>query len=135
MALLSLLDRFYPQRMVTITYADPDFITPTIKAQLRRKNRLMRGGRVEEAAAVAEQVRRAIIRQSMMTLRHVNTRQCAKEAWAKVHQLTKARSKGGHRPLQALLLMSSTATTQQCPLTADTEHHRPSRQLALRASM
>jgi len=31
----------------------------------------------------------------MMTLRHVNTRQCVKEAWAKVRQLTKARSKGG----------------------------------------
>lgn len=32
-ALLSLLDRFYPPRTVTITSTDPDFITPTIKAQ------------------------------------------------------------------------------------------------------
>jgi len=31
-ALLSLLDRFYPQRTVTIASTDPDFITPTIKA-------------------------------------------------------------------------------------------------------
>ena len=29
-----LLDQFYPQRTVTITSTDPDFITPTIKAQL-----------------------------------------------------------------------------------------------------
>jgi len=53
-----LLDQFYPQRTVTITSTDPDFITPTIKAQLWRKNRLMRAGHVEEAGAIAEQVRR-----------------------------------------------------------------------------
>ena len=34
-----------------------------------------------------------------------------------------------------IAVTSSTATTQQCPLTADTEHRRPSRQLPLRASM
>ena len=53
----------------------------------------MRAGRVEEAGAIAEQVRHAIIRQNMMQLRRVNTRQCAKEAWAKVRQFTKGRVK------------------------------------------
>jgi len=49
MMLLSLLDRFYPQRKITITSTDPYFITPTVKSQLRRKNKLLRAGRVEEA--------------------------------------------------------------------------------------
>jgi len=122
-ALLSLLDRFYPQRTVTITSTDPDFITPTIKAQLRRKNRLMRGGRVEEAAAVAEQVRHAIIRQSMMTLRHVNTRQCAKEAWAKVRQLTKARSKGG--PQAPAGITAHVLNSHYAAVSADSRYRAP----------
>ena len=44
--LLCLLDHFYPQRKITITSTDPDFITPTVKSQpqLRCKNQLMRAG-------------------------------------------------------------------------------------------
>ena len=37
-------------------------VTPEIKALLRRKNRLMRAGRVEEAAAVAKKIGDIIIR-------------------------------------------------------------------------
>ena len=28
----SLLDRFYPQRQITVTSTDPHFVTPTVKA-------------------------------------------------------------------------------------------------------
>jgi len=89
--MLSLLDRFYPERSITVTSADPDFVTPTIKAQLRKKNRLMRAGRSEEAGALAKRIRAAIIRQNGAQLRHVDTRRCTKDAWAKVRQLTGAR--------------------------------------------
>ena len=57
-----LLDRFYPERQVTVTAADPRFITPIVKAMLRRKNRLMHAGRMEEADAMALRVRKAITR-------------------------------------------------------------------------
>ena len=50
---IGLLDQFYPERTVTMTTRDPDFITPDIKYKLRHKNRLMRAGRVEEAGALA----------------------------------------------------------------------------------
>ena len=53
----------------------------------------MRARHVEEAGAIAEQVRRAIIRRNMMQLRRVNTRQCAKEVSAKVRQFTKGQGK------------------------------------------
>jgi len=46
-AVLGLLNYFYPVRYVTITSRDPDFITPHIKAMLRRKYRLTRAGREE----------------------------------------------------------------------------------------
>jgi len=52
--MLSLLDHFYPERSITVTSIDPDFVTPTIKAQLRKKNRLMHAGRTEEAGALAK---------------------------------------------------------------------------------
>jgi len=92
--LLKLLDRFYPLRTITITSTDPSFITPTIKAHLRRKNRLMRAGRIEQAGALARQIRNAITRQNTVQLQRVNTRQNAKEAWSKVRQFTKPRDKG-----------------------------------------
>jgi len=47
----SLLDHFYPEHTVTMTSRDPAYVTPRMKAMLRRKNRLMRAGRVEEAGA------------------------------------------------------------------------------------
>lgn len=89
--LYSLLNYFYPLRTTTVTSTDPHFITPAVKALLRRKNRLMRAGRLEEAGALANRVRHSIIRRNKLHLRHVNTRQCAKEAWTKVRQLTKSK--------------------------------------------
>jgi len=53
---LGLLDIFYPERSITSTSRDPDYITARIKAKLRRKNRLMRAGRIEEVNAIAEQI-------------------------------------------------------------------------------
>ena len=42
---IALLNQFYPEQTITLTTRDPDYITPEIKAKLRRKNRLMRAGR------------------------------------------------------------------------------------------
>ena len=50
---LYLLNHFYPERTITLTSRDPEFVTPAIKTSLRRKNRLMHAGRIEEANALA----------------------------------------------------------------------------------
>jgi len=57
---VELLNRFYPERTITITSRDPEFITGDIKSKLRRKNILMGTGRVEEA--LAELIRKCISR-------------------------------------------------------------------------
>src|SRR6218665_336964 len=44
------LREFYPKRKVTMTSADPPYFTPGLKLLLRRKNRLMRAGRLDEAS-------------------------------------------------------------------------------------
>ena len=59
---------------------------------LRRKNRLMRAGRVEEAGAIAKRVRAAIIQKSTIKLNNYDTRKRYKETWEKVREVTR-----GHR--------------------------------------
>ena len=56
---------FYPVQYVTVTSRDPEFITPQVKAMLRRKNRLMRAGREEEAGALALQIGKIIKRRKL----------------------------------------------------------------------
>ena len=64
----NLLEMFYPERTVTITSRDPPYITGYIKSMLRRKNHLMRRGRVEEASALAQRIGKEIIRRTKTQL-------------------------------------------------------------------
>ena len=61
-ALLSLLDKHYPERSITVTSSDPPYVTAAVKSMLRRKNKLMRSGHVEKAAALAIKIGIAIKR-------------------------------------------------------------------------
>ena len=69
---LQLLHLFYPERTITMTTRDPDFVTPEIKTLLRRKNLLMRAGRVEEAGAMAKKVGDIIKRRCKSRLSNIN---------------------------------------------------------------
>jgi len=55
-----LLDRFYPERTITVSSRDPDFVTASIKARLRRRNKLMRVGRIEEADVLTVRIGKEI---------------------------------------------------------------------------
>ena len=92
---LSLLNQYYPERTTTVTSRDPEYVTPEIKAKLRRKNRLMRAGRVEEAAALAERIGKDIARRGKARLSRINGKTDAKEMWAAVRQLTGRRQEAG----------------------------------------
>jgi len=75
------MDRFNPER-------DP----PADKALLRRKNRLMRAGRLtDEAGSIAASIRNTISRSRSRWLRQINTRKNAKDAWAKCAKSSKGR--------------------------------------------
>ena len=91
----NLLDTFYPIRSITVTSRDPPFITPEIKAKLRRKNRLMHAGRVEEAGALAARIGKEIARHSQQQLKHIDGRTNAKGLWAAVKKLTGRRQHAG----------------------------------------
>jgi len=85
---LGLLNQYYPERTITITSRDPEYITADIKAKLRRKNRLMRAGRIEEADCLAERIGKDIIKSNKARLSHINPKTGAKEMWTAVRQLT-----------------------------------------------
>ena len=85
---LQLLERFYPHRQITVTSRDPYYITAAIKAKLRRKNRLMRAGRIEEANALAQRIGKDIVRRNKTRLSHISPRTSVKDLWAAVRQLT-----------------------------------------------
>ena len=87
-AVLSLLEHFYPERSITITSSDPDFITPEIKATLRRKNKLMNQGRVEEANALASKIGSIITRHNAGKLRQLDASHGAQALWDKVREVT-----------------------------------------------
>ena len=69
---------------------DPDFITPVIKAKLRRKNKLMRAGRTGEAGALARLIGKEIMRNNnnRTKLSKVGNNTEAKNIWAAVRRLT-----------------------------------------------
>jgi hypothetical protein len=85
---LGLLNKFYPEKTVTMTSNDPEYLTPAIKASLRRKNKLMRAGRVEEAGALAKRIGADIIKKNSVRLRQIDGRVNSKEMWEKVQQLS-----------------------------------------------
>jgi len=88
----NLLEMFYPERTVTITSRDPPYITGYIKSMLRRKNRLMRKGRVEEASALAMRIGKEITRSTKTQLSLIQGKVDSREMWACVRRLTGKKS-------------------------------------------
>ena len=86
--MLKMLDDYYQERIIIITSADPPYVTPYIKSMLRRKNRLMRSGNVDKAAALAKKVGRAIQNYNTAELSKVDVLSDTSSMWAKVRQLT-----------------------------------------------
>jgi len=58
--MIGLLNQFYLEREITVTSTDPHYVTPAVKAMLRRKNRLMRAGRTDEATVITSNVKRLL---------------------------------------------------------------------------
>jgi len=69
---------------------DPEFVTPAIKASLRRKNRLLRAGRIEEANALAARIGKEIVIRSKTRLCKVDGKMDSKGMWAVVRELISA---------------------------------------------
>jgi len=80
---LSLLNQFYPEKTITVSSRDPDYITPVIKAKLRCKNKLMHARCVEEASALAK-----LIGKDSRKLNRIQGTADSKELWSAVRHIT-----------------------------------------------
>jgi len=63
-------------------------MTPALKANLRRKNRLMHRGRVEEAGALAKHIGKDISVRNKTYLSRINGKTGVKDVWTDVRKLT-----------------------------------------------
>ena len=96
--MIDLLNQFYPEREITVASTDPRFVTPAVKAMLRRKNRLMRAGRVEQAGAISTRVRMIITGSNAKWLRKIDTKKNPKHAWEKVREVLRGNEKSSKLP-------------------------------------
>jgi hypothetical protein len=78
---LALLKKFYPEKTATMTTREPISINPEIKYKLRRKKRLMRAGRVEEAGALAERIGKDMTRHSKTQFSKIDSKANVKDMW------------------------------------------------------
>ena len=83
-----LMEQFYPEQTVTLTSRDPSYITPAIKSMLRRKNKLMRAGRVEKAGALSARIGQAIQRRCRSQLGKYDGKTDSAAMWAAVREIT-----------------------------------------------
>lgn len=121
--MVDLLNMFYPEREITVTSSDPPYVTPTVKALLRRKNRLMRAGRTEEAEAIASRIRTIITRSSSKWLRKIDTRKNAKVAWAKVREVIKGKPNGAGEQVGGLT--AQILNTHYAAISTDNDYRAP----------
>jgi len=77
-----------PEHTITVTSRDPHYITPHIKAKLRKKNRLMRAGQTEKASALALRIGKDIVNRNQSRLSRINSKTSTKDLWAAVRQFT-----------------------------------------------
>ena len=116
-----MLDKFYPEHEITVTSTDTPYLTPTVKAMLRRKNRLMHAGRTDEAEAIAARVRTT--RSSSRWLRTIDTRKNAKCAWAKVREIIKGLASRDTDQVDGLTAQS--LNNHYAAISTDSEYRAP----------
>lgn len=87
--LKEIMDKYTPLRRITITSREPESVTPYIKRLLRRRNKLMRAGKISEADNIAEKVRIQIIKNNTESLKSQDYRKSSKAMWEKINEVRK----------------------------------------------
>jgi hypothetical protein len=91
--LLTLLDKFFPMKTITLTDRDPPYVTPNIKFLLKRKNKLMHQNKTDEAGALAIRIGKEITKFNASSLKSCNHKNASADMWDKVrHLLNKSHS-------------------------------------------
>lgn len=81
--LTTLVHSVIPFRRVTVTNSTPTYVTPLVRSLLRRRNKLMRRGKIDTAGELSAKIGRLIAEHREHELRDVNYKD-TKKLWSKV---------------------------------------------------
>ena len=118
---LGMLDRFFPLKSVTLTDREPPYITPALKLMLRKKNSLMRKGRVGEAGALASKIGAAIVQHNAASFSQCNHRVDSGDMWQKVRQLLHTTKANAPNPNITAVSLNTHFTN----ISTDSTYHQP----------
>src|SRR6218665_211191 len=104
--------------LIALTSVDPAYLTPEIKFLLRKKNRLMRRGRFEEAQRIGLK----IVRGNNCNLNKLDSLSGTAELWNEVNKLINKR--GNMMNLLVLMLKHSICTMLPFHMMRNTKHQR-----------
>ena len=80
-SMLEILNRYFPEKRITITANDPEFVTPYIKRLLRKKNKVLRKGQTKEAERITEEVGKLIIQHNSNKLKKCDFSADSRQLW------------------------------------------------------
>ena len=95
-----ILDEIYPTKTVTVSNRDPYFVTPSIKALLRKRNKLMHKNKIEAANALTSRIRQMITKSNTTTFN--KSEMTNKELWEKVRIVSGSSSKKQSNPVPGI---------------------------------
>ena len=90
---------------------------------LRRKNRLIRSGRTNEADALAARLLKVIVRKNTTWLRKLTARKSAKDAWTKVREITRGSGRSSRGLVEGLT--AETFNAHHASISTDCDYRPP----------
>ena len=118
-----LFNQFYPEREIPVTSSAPHYVTPPVKAMLRRKNRLTWAGWTDEADALTGRIRAVITRSSSKWLRKVDTSKSPKYAWMKVGEVLRSTWKNCYKQVDGMT--AQVMNDHYAAISTDSDYHAP----------
>jgi len=79
----SLIATYIPMKRITVTNNTPSYITPLVRSLLRRRNKLMRRGKVSDATELSGKIGQIIIKHRQDELSNISHKD-TKKLWSKV---------------------------------------------------
>jgi hypothetical protein len=123
--IMQLLNTYYPERSITITSADPPYVSPAVIMRLRQKNKLMRAGKLGRAESLAVKIGAAIMIYNSTELKQrVDVTVDSRSIWAKVRQLT-GHSKSSTDPGYCPKITAEVLNNHYASISSDPAYRQP----------
>ena len=117
-----LMNTFFPVKRITVTNKDPEYMTAELKSMLRKKNRLMRKGKIEEADAVTCKIGNLVAKDNASRLKSLETND-NKGLWKEVNGIIK--KDGGGQNYYDIGITANDLNVHYAATSTDMEYEAP----------